>query len=77
VATLERIDALRRRVEHCQEAIATFARIQEELLAIRKASALGLARARVDAVLKLNRETTAVLRRSLVIAENDLLHAQG
>jgi hypothetical protein len=74
--TPNRIDALRRRIAQCQESIATFARIQEELLAIQKASALGVARARADAVLKLNRETMAVLRQSLVIAENALQHAQ-
>ena len=76
VENSNKVAALRGRVEPCQEAVATFVRIQEELLTIRKASAFGAARKRLDRMLKLNRETMSAVRRSLEIAETELHRAE-
>jgi hypothetical protein len=52
-------------------------RIQEELMVLQKGSTIGAPRERLDGMLKLNRETTEAIRRSLVIAESDLRRAEA
>ena len=52
--------------------MATFARIGEELLAMRAATAAGAAMVRLDRMIQLNRDTHTAIKRSLMIAEGDL-----
>jgi hypothetical protein len=65
-------DRAERRLEKSVEAVATFARIGEEFLAIRAATAPGPARDRIDRMIQLNQETLAAVKRSLIISESDL-----
>jgi hypothetical protein len=77
VGNRTRVQALRDRAEHCQQAVATFMRIQEELIALHKASAVGAARDRITAMLTLNQGTMDAVRRSLAIAETELRRAES
>jgi hypothetical protein len=52
--------------------MASFVRVQEELLVMRKESAVGAARDRIDAMLKLNSETLETMRRGLVLTKKEL-----
>lgn len=52
--------------------MATFARIGEEFLLIRASTPEGPDRERIDRLIQLNRETLAVMKRSLVISEDEL-----
>src|SRR5688500_14405846 len=61
-----------RRIEKSLESLATFARIGEELVAMRATTAAGVAMERLEKMIQLNRETHAVVKRSLLIAEGDL-----
>jgi hypothetical protein len=76
MSTAERIAVLRQRAERCQEAVATFMRIREELLVMRKDSAIGVARDRIDGMIKLNQETLEAIKRGLTIAEGELRRAE-
>jgi hypothetical protein len=60
------------RIEKSLVAMATFARIGEELLTMRAATAAGAAMERLDRMIQLNRATHAAIKRSLIIAEGDL-----
>ena len=74
--TAERIAVLRQRAERCQEAVATFMRIHEELLVMRHEAAIGVARERIDGMIKLNDETLDAIKRGLAIAEGELRRAE-
>lgn len=60
------------RIERSLAAVATFARIGEDFIAMRAATAAGVAMERLERVIQLNRETHPVVKRSLLIAEGDL-----
>jgi hypothetical protein len=64
------------RIEKSLVAMATFARIGEELLAMRAATAAGAAMERLERMIQLNRDTHAAVKRSLMIAEGDLARQQ-
>jgi hypothetical protein len=59
----------RTRLEETLAAVATFARIREELLLIQLTTPLGPRRDRIDRMISLNQQTLNTLRRSLTIAE--------
>jgi hypothetical protein len=59
----------RTRLEETLAAVATFARIREELLLIQLTTPLGPRRERIDRMISLNQQTLNTLRRSLTIAE--------
>jgi hypothetical protein len=59
----------RTRIEETLAAVATFARIREELLLIQLTTPLGPRRERIDRMISLNQQTLNTLRRSLTIAE--------
>jgi hypothetical protein len=61
-----------RRLEESLAAVATFARIREELLLKRMATPLGPQRERIDQMVSLNQETLRNLKQSLTIAEDTL-----
>ena len=64
------------RLERSLEAIATFARIGEEFLALRAATPPGPDRDRIDRMIKLNQDTLAAVNRSLMITEGDIARAK-
>lgn len=70
-----RRQALEERVASCQDSVGTFMRIHEELIVLRGLSAIGVARERMDAMIRLNQETMDVIKRSLAIAEGELARA--
>jgi hypothetical protein len=61
-----------RRLEKSLAAVATFARIREELLLKRMATPLGPQRERIDQMVNLNQQTLRSLQQSLAIAEDTL-----
>ena len=71
VTEAERDNAIRR-LQKALEAIATFARIREELLLAEKTTPLGRPRERINDMIRLNRETLDAARKSLSIAEADV-----
>lgn len=73
---LSRVAELEYRVEEYEEAIATFARLHEELMDLRANVILPEAAARIDSMLKLNAETLHSIKQSLTIAFATLKRAQ-
>ena len=61
-----------RRLEKSLEAVATFARIGEELIAMRVSTAPGVALERLERMIQLNRETLAAVKRNMILSEDDL-----
>jgi hypothetical protein len=70
-------DRIHDRIEKSEQAAATFARIGEEFKAMRKDTAAGPARDRLDRLIELNDQTAAVVRRTLAINERDLGREQA
>jgi hypothetical protein len=60
------------RIEKSQAAIERFARMAEEYRSMRKELAPGAPRERLNELIKLNEDTAALIKRSLVIKEGDL-----
>lgn len=73
----ERIASLRRRAAEYQAAFATFSRIHEELLVMKKKAAVGAAQDKIETMMRLNREVSDVVKRILVAAEYDLEQAEA
>ncbi len=73
---VSRVAELEDRVEEYEEAIATFARLHEELTDLRANVVLPEAAARIDTMLKLNAETLQTIKQSLTIAFCTLKRAQ-
>jgi len=69
-------DRAAQRLAKSLEAVATFVKIGEELVAIRAATPEGPDRERLDRIIQLNRDTLAVVKRSLTISENDVARRQ-
>ena len=67
-----RKERARTRLEEALAAVATFARIREELLLIQLTTPLGPKRERIDQMIALNQKTLNALRQSLTIAEDTL-----
>jgi hypothetical protein len=67
-----RVTALRLRAEQCQRAVETFVRIHEELLEMKRQAAVGVAKERIEAMIRLNKETTEAIKENLSIAEAEL-----
>lgn len=63
-----RIPELEARIEDYEAAIATFARLHEELTDLRENVSLPEAAMRLDTMLKLNAETLHAIKHSLTIA---------
>jgi len=59
----------RHRLEKSLAAVATFARIREELLLMRMVAPLGPKRDRIEQMISLNQETLKALSRSVTIAK--------
>ena len=72
MASKQGVVKLHERIEKSQVAIARFAAIVEEYRALRSDLAPGPARQRLEELIKLNEDTAAILKRSLVITEGDL-----
>jgi hypothetical protein len=66
---LARAEKLQTRMERSLEAIANFARYAEEFAALHKTAATIEARARIEELLRLNKQTAAVLKRSLFVTD--------
>ena len=62
-----------RRVKKGLAALATFARIREELILKRMETPAGLLRERLEQSLRLNQETMCEVKKALWLAEDDLL----
>lgn len=71
-----RIAELKLRIEDYEEAIATFARLHEELADLRANTPLPEAAARLDVMLRLNAETLDAIKRSLTHAISALKRVQ-
>ena len=72
----DRIVFLRRRAEECEKAVTTFIRIQKELESMRKSSAIGAVRDRINAMVRMNRDTMETIKRDLVVTETELRCAE-
>ena len=68
----KRIQLIHDRLERSEAAKASFARIGEELKALRKDAPPGPTRERLDMLIQLNTQTAAAVRRSQAISERDL-----
>jgi hypothetical protein len=66
-------DTAVRRLQQALEAVATFARIREQLLLRQKTTPIGRPREQIDNMIRLNRETLDAARMSLSLAEADVL----
>jgi hypothetical protein len=71
-----RIAACRARVQQYEAAIATFARLHEELTDLRDNAIVPEVRERIEAMLRLNAETVLVLKDSLTSAVVALKHTE-
>lgn len=68
----EKLVVILDRIKKGREAVAAFSRIADELMVIRKGTPAGRNRDRIDAMLALNKQTLVPIKRSLMIAEEDL-----
>jgi hypothetical protein len=68
----DRVIMLTRRIAQLAESIATFVRIREELISMRKDAVIASVRAQYDQQIALNGETLATANRTLMIVENEL-----
>ena len=71
----QHIASLQRRVDSCEQSVAAFMRIQEELRSLRKGMPANIPTDRIDAMIKLNQETLKAIKRGLEIAEENLATA--
>ena len=62
-----------RRVQKALNGVANLARIREELLLMRATAPLGRMRERIEQLIRLNQETLDGMRKSLLIAEAEVL----
>jgi hypothetical protein len=62
-----------RRVQKALNGVATLARIREELFLMRATAPLGKSRERIEQLIRLNHETLEGVKKSLTMAEADLL----
>src|SRR5688572_27361044 len=71
-----RIASTRKRVQRCQENLGNFVRIQEEMLLIRTGTMNTVYRKRIDGMLKMYLITISTMRRSLQLAEDELIRLE-
>jgi hypothetical protein len=67
---MSKILDLQNRIDDYEEAIATFARLHEELTYLRQSTSVPEAAARLDSMLRLNAETLEAIKTSLTLSLN-------
>jgi hypothetical protein len=65
-------EAAIRRIGEALAALATYARVREELILMRTTIPLGVARDKLEQLIRLNQETATEIRKRLMHAEDDL-----
>lgn len=71
-----KIPDLQARIDDYEQAVATFARLHEELTELRENTAVPEAIARLDSMLRLNAETLEAIKTSLTLSLNRLKHTK-